>query len=724
MQIDNDCIHHPHELCNCPPEHRTGTHSMAAMDHSAHVSHGHAQHDHAGHEHAGHDHSHHDPKVFKRQFWWALGLTIPAMLYSHMLQMLLNFKMPEFPGSQFVSAVFGMILLATGGRLFLKSGWQELKAKQPGMMTLIAMALIVAFAYSSYDTVLVLLGQSVEPKDFWWELAALITIMLLGHWIEMSSIMKAQNSIAELAKLIPNMAIRLEGKKELSVAVSELRVGDKIIVKPGATIPVDGLVLKGKSEVDESMLTGESQPVAKAAGDVAIGGTVNAAGAKSISETSELGALVIEVTAVGASTMISGIIKLVADAQKSKSKTQTLADKAASWLFYISITAAVITALVWSIAGQDPLWITERVVTVLVIACPHALGLAIPLVTAITSAVAAKQGVLMRSKLAFESLRKADVVLFDKTGTLTTGERSVAGIHVIEPGLSAKGLLAIAAGLEVSSEHALATAILNEAKRQRAKAYEMQDAMIIPGLGVTARREGSKFFAGGPGLLTRNKIDIDVHTLVQADAETRKGNSVVFVVKDETLLGFIAIGDTIRSTAADTIAELKQLGKRVAVLSGDADGVVQAVAKHLGIDEVYAEVLPQRKSQVVTGLQANKSTVVMVGDGVNDAPALAAADVGIAIGSGTNVALESAGIVLVSSDPIGIPAAIELSKRSYTKMLQNLWWAAGYNIIAIPLAAGAGESFSLVLTPAVGAVLMSLSTIIVAANAQLLWRSK
>jgi Cu2+-exporting ATPase len=682
------------------------------MDHSAH----------AGHE--GHDHSHHDPKIFKRQFWWALGLTIPAMLYSHMLQMLLGFTMPVFIGSEYVSAVFGLILLATGGRVFLKTGWQEIKAKQPGMMALIAMALVVAFAYSTYYTIAYALGFAMMGMDFWWELAALITIMLLGHWIEMSSIMKAQNAIGELAKLIPDTAIRLTGKTQVQVDVADLRVGDKILVKPGATIPIDGLVLKGQSEVDESMLTGESRAVAKSAGSQVIGGTINASRASTIDEVSDLGALVVEVTAVGSQTMISGIIKLVAEAQQSKSKTQRLADRAAGWLFYISIAAAVVTAVVWGIAGQDVLFITERVVTVLVIACPHALGLAIPLVTAITSAVAANQGTLMRSRVAFEMLRKADVVLFDKTGTLTTGKRSVVGVQVFSNSVSERKLLAIAVGLEQGSDHPIALAILQAAKERKIRGVEVRDVMTTPGIGVSGRIEGSRVFAGGPALLTRNKIEVSVQQLVVAEAMNSAGNTTVFVVRDEQLLGLIAVGDSLRETAAEAVAQLKEQGKRVAVLSGDAHGVAQAVAKELGIEEVYAEVLPHQKNEVVARIQAQKKTVVMVGDGVNDAPALALADVGIAIGAGADVAIESAGIVLVSSDPLSIPAAIKLSKRSYSKMVQNLWWAAGYNIFAIPLAAGVGEPFGLVLTPALGAVLMSLSTIIVAANAQTLWRQK
>ena len=702
--VINDCIHHPYEKCNCPPGHRTGA---GQVDHSAH-------------EHADHDHSHHDPKIFKRQFWLALALTIPAMLYSHMLQMILGFTMPVFVGSENVSALFGIVLLATGGRVFLKNGWQEIRAKQPGMMALIALALVVAFGYSLFITLSNVFGWAFQGMDFWWELAALITIMLLGHWVEMSSVMNAQNALGALAKLIPDTADLVVGKTETKVAVSELKVGDTILVRPGASIPVDGVVLKGESTVDESMVTGESQPVTKGKGDQVIGGTINALG-----ESLGLGALTIQVTAVGDATMISGIMKLVAEAQKSKSKTQRLADRAAGWLFYAALGSAIVTAVAWIVSGtQTPDFILERVVTVLVIACPHALGLAIPLVTSITTATAARQGVLIRDRAAFEALRNVDVVVFDKTGTLTTGERRVSAIQIAHnAGLEdTDEILALAAGLEAESEHPIARAILAEAKKRKVEPIEVRDLMSTPGIGVSGRFESYRIFAGGPGLLTNNQIEINVRDLVFADQATTNGQSVIFIVRDEYLVGLIAISDTIRESAAEAVGELKRLGKRVVMLTGDAHGVANSTAAELGITEVYAEVLPHKKQQVIEEIQSDKTTVVMVGDGVNDAPALAFANVGIAIGAGTDVAIESAGVILVSNDPMSVVRAISLSKRSYAKMVQNLWWAAGYNIVAIPLAAGAIPG--LVLSPAVGAVLMSLSTIIVAANAQLLRRRR
>ena len=744
--VINNCRHHPYEMCSCPDEHRAASvealaaelatggaaaHDMHGMDHSMH-----AVHDHSSHDHSGHDHSHHDPKIFARQFWFALVLTIPTMLYSPMFNHLTNLSLPAFPGSEWVAPILGVALFFTGGMVFLKTGWAEIKGKQPGMMALIALALVVSLGYSLAVTISTAFSLGFSGMDFWWELAALVSIMLLGHWIEMSSVMRAQNAVGELAKLIPDTAEVIRGGVNKRIPVAEIKLGDIVLVRAGASIPVDGVVTKGESKVNESMITGESAMVLKTVGSQVIAGTINGEiasvgrgglelGEQGLESSATLGALNIKVTAIGGDTMLSGIMKLVSQAQQGKSRTQRLADRAAGWLFYAALGSAIITLVAWLvIGGTTPDFIIERVVTVLVIACPHALGLAIPLVTAITTAKAANSGVLIRDRIAFESLRNVDTVLFDKTGTLTTGERGVVGLHLSQVSdlASETDLLALAAGIEADSEHSLATAIRNEAKARKVKAIEVRDQMVVPGIGVSGRLDQHRVFAGGPALLSQNGINIGVNDLVAADAEQSRGATVVFIVRDDQLLGQIAVGDTVRESAATAVAELQAMGKRVVMLSGDAHAVAKAVAAELGIDEVFAEVLPHQKAEVVAKLQADKHTVAMVGDGVNDAPALAQANVGLAIGTGTDVAIESAGVILVSSDPAAVVRAMRLSKHSYSKMVQNLWWAAGYNIGAIPLAAGALYGAGIVLTPALGAVLMSLSTIVVAANAQLLRR--
>ena len=680
-----------------------------------------------------HEHMHHHPAAFKKQFWLALALTVPTIVLSPMWQEWLHFDL-AFPGSGIVSAVFGTALLATGGRVFLKSGLAEVKGKKPGMMALISLALVVSYAYSLFLLVAQLANLGFTGMDFWWELGALVTIMLLGHWLEMSSVMRAQNSVGELARLIPDFAEVVADGVVTKISVSRLQVGDIVLVRAGASIPADGIITEGHTALDESMLTGESKPVHKGEGDAVIAGTVNAHAAKgpdqvtvtdllAAADSTELGAIRIRVTAVGSDSVISGIMKLVADAQASKSQTQRLADRAAGWLFYAALAAAAVTALVWSLTGsQSPSFILERVVTVLVIACPHALGLAIPLVTAITTDNAARNGVLIRNRIAFEAARKVDVVLFDKTGTLTTGQRGFVGSRITRRGglENDDELLAVAAGLEQTSEHSVAMAVLNEAAKRGIEPVAVKDLMTIPGIGVSGRVEEFRMYAGGPALLTRQKIEIDVQDLYAADAMNTEGQTVIYVVRDDVLLGFIGVGDVTRQTSADAVWELQNFGTKVGMLTGDAHGVANAVAKELAIDEVYAEVLPQNKAEVVAKLQEAGRTVAMVGDGVNDAPALAQADIGIAIGSGTDVAVESADIVLVSDNPEAVAKALRLSKLSYAKMVQNLWWGAGYNIIAIPLAAGLFQPIGLVLSPAVGAILMSLSTILVAANAQTL----
>jgi Cu2+-exporting ATPase len=669
-------------------------------------------HDHSGH--SGHDHSGHGD--FKKQFWWSLVLTLPIMYFSMTVHQLLGYPMPVFFGSEYIPAVLGVILFFTGGRVFLKTGWQEIKARQPGMMALIAMAIIVAFVYSSFITIVQTLGIEWAGMDFWWELAALISIMLLGHWIEMNSIMRAQNAVGELAKLVPATADLIQGEQIKNVATVLLKVGDLILVRPGSAIAADGEVVEGSSDIDESMVTGESREVRKSVGDSVVAGTINGA-SSALGE----GTLTIRITKVGGDTMIAGVMRLVAEAQASKSKTQRLADRAAGWLFYVATVAAALTAVLWPLLA-DPTadFVLERVVTVLVIACPHALGLAIPLVTSISSSKAAKSGLLIRDRKSFEALRNVDVVVFDKTGTLTEGKRKVAGVYSVEGRNDSNEMLALAAAVEKYSEHSLGRAIVAQA--EQLEVLPAKDFRTIPGIGVTARVGATVVTVGGPGLLTSRNLSLSANDLMRAHEENQLGRTVVYVLSESVLMGYISIGDNIRDSAMDAVRDIQRLGKHVVLLSGDAQGVVESVGAKLGITEVYGEVLPQQKSELVKKLQAQGKRVAMVGDGVNDAPALAQAEVGIAIGSGTDVAIESAGLLLVSSDPAGVSQAILLSRRTYSKMIQNLIWGAGYNVVAIPLAAGAFAGFGFVLSPALGAVLMSLSTIVVAANAQLLRR--
>ncbi len=746
------CDHNPGGECHCPPNeckcdqhhHLTGEtqhgHNCCATDGnhdqpasgSNHSAHDHSAHDHSAHDHGAHaqsshghdahdhhDHSHHDPNAFKRQFWMALALTIPTMAFSHTVLGLFGLHW-SFPFMQLIPALFGTILFFTGGRVFLSTGWAEIKSKRPGMMALIALAITVAFVYSLFITVVTTVGLPWQGMDFWWELAALITIMLLGHWIEMSSIMRASDALGALAKLLPDEAELVTSGLPEKISVDRLKVGDLVLVRPGAACPADGEVVEGSSKVNEAMITGESAPVLKEPGSKMIAGTINAT-----SDVLGEGALTVRVTAVGDGTVLSGIMRLVAEAQASKSKTQVLADKAAGWLFYLALGASLITAGVWMLLGtQTPDFVLERVVTVLVIACPHALGLAIPLVNSITTAKAASQGILIRERRAFEALRNVDVVLFDKTGTLTTGERGFVAAHLSYGSIlkSTDDLVALAAGVEKFSEHSIGQAIFAEGQRRRLEIPTVTDFRTVPGQGVTGVLEAKNILVGGPVLLTSRNIDIHVSDLVKADAANHAGNTVVYVVLEGRLLGYIELGDVIRETSEQAVYALRLMRKRVGIVTGDAEGVATAVSKKLGIGEVYAEVLPHQKADLVKQVQQDRSRVAMVGDGVNDAPALVQAEVGIAIGAGTDVAIESAGLVLISNDPTAVPQAMDLSRRSYAKMVQNLLWGAGYNILAIPLAAGLFMPFGLVLSPALGAVLMSLSTIVVALNAQLLRR--
>ncbi len=659
---------------------------------------------HDDHEHMNHDkHAGHNPNMFKQKFWLSFVLTIPVLFFSETIQDLLGFTAPTFTSSEYIPAILGIAIFFYGGLVFLRSGRAEVANRQPGMMTLISLAITVAFSYSLLITLNILDG-----KDFWWELASLVTIMLLGHWLEMASIQNAQGALKELAKLLPDEAELITKDGTKTVAISELKVGDKVLVRPGAGIPMDGVVIKGESKVNEFMLTGESKAVHKSVKSDVIGGTINGSGS-----------LTAKITKTGDDTTLSGIMKMVADAQATKSKTQLLADKAAAYLFYFALLAALITGISWGVfSDQSSGYFLERIVAVLIIACPHALGLAIPLVTAISTSKAANAGLLVRQRAALESARNIDIVLFDKTGTLTKGEQGVVGVVAEDEDQA----LAIAASIENESEHPIARAIVKESHARKLKTIKSSNFSALEGRGAKAKVSGVTHYVGGPHLLEELKIKL-TKQLAEASAQADKnGQTIVYVASNKEVIGAFLIADVIREEAREAVEMLQNSGKRVAMLTGDSKGVAAWVSKELGLDEYYAQVLPGDKADVVKQLQADGSKVAMVGDGVNDAPALTQADIGIAIGAGTDVAIESAGIVLASSDPRGVSKIVTLSKRTYTKMVQNLVWATSYNLIAVPLAAGALAFAGFVLSPAIGAALMSLSTIIVAANAQLLRR--
>ncbi|MEP6478486.1 MAG: copper-translocating P-type ATPase [Rhodoglobus sp.] len=699
--------HHNPQVQPVETKHDHSAMDHAAMDHSTmdHSATGHDAHaGHGGMDHGGMDHSAHDPAQFRRKFWLSLALTIPTLVFSEGLQNILGLSGPRFPGSQFIPAAFGLVIFFYGGLVFLKGAVSELRGRQPGMMTLISLAIVVAFGYSLAVTL------GLPGMDFWWELATLVTIMLLGHWIEMSAVMGAQDALGELAKLLPDEAVMLHGDHEMTVAVSSLAVGDHVLVRPGAAIPADGEVVDGSSDVDEALLTGESVAVDKAVGASVIAGSINGSGA-----------LTVRVTKTGGDTALAGIMKLVADAQSSKSSAQLLADRAAALLFYVALGAAIITLAVWwLIKPDDPAFVLERVVSVLVIACPHALGLAIPLVSAISTALGAKRGILVKSRIALEDARSIDVVLFDKTGTLTEGRQGVVAVVPVA-GSTAEDVLARAAAVEAKSEHPIARAIVaaNTGKKLRASKFES-----LAGRGAKAVVEGREITVASPRVVTERGIVVGAELVLANREHSAEGKTVVFVVDGDAVIGLVALADVIRPESAEAVATLKKRGVRVAMLTGDSDEVGHWVAGKLGIDEVFAEVLPGQKADVVAKLQADGSKVAMVGDGVNDAPALTRADVGIAIGAGTDVAIESAGIVLATSDPRAVNGILTLSRATWRKELQNLFWATGYNAIGIPLAAGVLFGAGILLPPALAAIFMSVSTIVVALNAQLLRRLK
>ncbi|WP_231554341.1 copper-translocating P-type ATPase [Halobellus rufus] len=649
--------------------------------------------------HEGHE------QMFRRRFFVSTLLSIPVLLYSEMLQEWLGFSVPTFPGSEWINPVFAVIVFAYGGVPFLQMAVPELKDRAPGMMTLISMAITVAFVYS--------LASVVFPTQsaFFWELVTLIDIMLLGHWIEMRSVRRASSAVDELAKLMPDTAERLteDGETE-EVPVSELSEGDLVLVRPGASVPADGVVEEGDSDVNESMITGESKPVSKEPGDEVIGGTINGDGS-----------LRVRVGATGEETTLAGIMRLVEEAQQSKSKTQVLADRAAGWLFYVALGAAVVTAIAWTVAVSFDATVIERVVTVLVIACPHALGLAIPLVVAINTSLAARNGMLVRDRIAMEDARNLDAIIFDKTGTLTEGEHGVVDMATVE-GVDEDDALALAAAVESDSEHMIARAIREAADERDLSAPDATAFEAIKGRGVRANVDGNEVYVGGPNLLTQLDSEIPDHLQRFADEAGQNAQTVVYLVRNGELIAAFAMADVIREESFRVVDALHDLGIEVAMLTGDSRDVANAVADELGIDTVFAEVLPEDKDEKVQELQDQGKLVGMVGDGVNDAPALTRADVGIAIGSGTDVAVQSADVILVQNNPMDVVRLVKLSKASYRKMQENIVWAAGYNVFAIPLAAGVLAPIGILLSPAVGALLMSLSTVIVAINAQLLRR--
>ncbi|MFL6104799.1 MAG: heavy metal translocating P-type ATPase [Actinomycetes bacterium] len=654
-------------------------------------------------EHDGHGgHGDHAAR-FRDRFWLSLVLTIPVVAYSEMVQEWLGFTPPQFPGSQWVAPVLGTVVFVYGGWPFLEGGLSEARARQPGMMLLISLAILVGFGASAASAL------GLFDLEFWWELALLIVIMLLGHWLEMRALGQASGALDALAALLPDEAERVVGDRVETVAAGDLAVGDLVLVRPGGRVPADGRIVEGDAELDESMITGESRPVAKRPGDRVVAGTV-------VTDS----AIRVRVEAVGEETALAGIRRLVEQAQASGSRAQALADRAAGLLFWFAVASALVTVVVWLALGQ-PDQAVERTVTVLVIACPHALGLATPLVIAISTGLAARNGVLVKDRLALERMRTVDAVLLDKTGTLTTGRPRVAGVAAVDG--DERGLLAVAGAVEADSEHPLARAIVAEARaRTGGDLPEATGFRAMTGRGVQARVDGATVAVGGPALLRELDVAEPEELADQLAGWRRRGATVLFVVGDHKLAGALALEDTVRPESRQAVDELHRLGKRVVMITGDARQVADAVAAELGVDEVFAEVLPEDKDQAVADLQARGLAVAMVGDGVNDAPALARADVGIAIGAGTDVAIESAGIVLAANDPRGVVGVLRLSQASYRKMLQNLGWATGYNLVAVPAAAGALAWAGITLAPAVGAILMSASTIVVALNAQLLRR--
>ncbi len=694
--------HHDHEA------HRHEAHSPAPSPTIPHV---HPEAEYTSHaptrEHRPHtDHTGHEI-MFRSRFWVSLALTVPVLLFSPMLQSWLGFTMPDLGVNRWIGPAFAIAIFFYGGVPFIQMAHPEVLSRRPGMMTLISLAISTAFVYSVF-------ALFVAPESgFFWEMATLIDVMLLGHWIEMRSIRQASGALQELAKLIPDTAERLCENGEIeTIPVTHLQTGDLVLVRPGTSIPADGLVEEGHSAVNEAMITGESRPVQKDVGDKVIGGTINGDGS-----------LRVRITATGDQTALAGIMRLVEQAQQSKSQTQILADRAAGWLFYIALAAATVTAVAWLFAAGLELDALERAVTVLVIACPHALGLAIPLVVAISTTLAARHGILIRDRLALEKARLIDTIIFDKTGTLTEGRFGVVSVATVN-GWSEDRALALALAVEGDSEHLIAQGIRRAAEERGLTPVAVQDFEAIKGRGIRARLDGRSIYVGGPRLLEMLGSELPEMLAHFTEQAGHKGHSVVYLVEEKQPVAAFALADVIRPESREAIARLHRMGFEVAMLTGDSEAVARAVAEELGIATYFAGVLPEHKDQKVAELQQRGKQVAMVGDGVNDAPALTRADVGIAIGSGTDVAIESAGIILVRSNPLDVVSIFALSRVTYRKMVQNLLWATGYNIFALPLAAGILAPLGLLLSPAIGALFMSLSTVIVAINAQLLRRTR
>jgi len=669
------------------------------MDHSHHEDHNTKNNEHD--KHAGHS-----VAMFKDKFWLSLLLTIPVLIYSEMIQHWLNFIPPVFPGSQYVPFVLSTVIFFYGGTVFLKSAWGELKSKLPGMMTLISLAILTAYIYS------VATQFFIEGEGFFWELATLVTIMLLGHWLEMASVAKAENALDAISKLLPDKAEKLINGKPKQVLVSELAVGDLVLVRPGTRIPVDGEITDGSSSIDEAAITGESKPVSKTINDEVIAGTVN-----------QDGSLTVKVTKLGDDTALAGIMRLVAEAQSSKSNVQVLADKAAFFLTIVAIVTAVVTFVVWLLL-KDAGFALERSVTVLIIACPHALGLAIPLVVSISTALSAKNGLLVRKRLALESARKLDWVLFDKTGTLTKGEHGVTDIWATK-GYTKDDVLHLTASLEQNSEHIVGKGIVRKAEENNAQLTKVTNFKALPGLGVQgALQKDEIYIAASYRYVEENKLTVPQEIAKAVKKAAKEGKTEVYLITNKKVIGALGLADIVRDESRQAIKLLKEMGIKTAMITGDSNEVAAYISKQLGLDQYFAEIKPEDKAAKVKQLQKKRQKVAMVGDGINDAPALTQADIGIAIGAGTDVAIKSADIILVKSNPQDVVKVINLSKATYAKMVQNLIWATGYNVFAIPLAAGVLYSAGIVLAPAIGAILMTMSTIVVAANAQLLRKAK
>jgi len=659
------------------------------------------------HEHEMSDgfnkHAGHNVNMFANKFYISLFLTIPVVLYSELPLRLIGWTAPTFPGSSYIGMLLGSIVFFYGGWVFLVGAWRELRAKLPGMMTLISIAILAAYLFSAYAFL-----AGLEHTLFW-ELTTLITIMLLGHWIEMRAVQGAQGALKELSKLLPDTAEVVHGKETHPIALEKLKTKDIVLVRPGGKIPADGKIVEGKSDVNESIITGESKPVHKTVGNEVIAGTINGDGI-----------LKIEVTKIGKDTFLAGVQRLVAEAQSSKSRLQMLSDRAAFYLTLIAITTGIVTFIAWFVfAKAGIVFSIERLVAVLVIACPHALGLAVPLVASISTTMAARNGLLIKQRLALEAAREINTILFDKTGTLTKGEYGVDKIWAIEAKDETE-VLQLAASIDAHSEHFIAKAIVEEANKQKVAIKDVKNFGRIPGKGVKAELNGQEISIGSLTLVEERKAELPTEIKTAIAKESRQGKTIIFVLEGSRVMGTLALGDVIREESRQAIQDLQKNGLKVAMITGDSEEVAEWVSQELGIDEYFSKVLPEEKSAKVKLLQSKGQKVAMVGDGINDAPALTQADLGIAIGAGTNVAIESAGIILVKDDPRDIMKIIRLSRLTYSKMMQNLFWATGYNLIALPLGAGVLSSQGILMEPAMAAIFMSLSTVIVSINAVLL----